>query len=190
PFGNAWARQPHGGSVTGVPWSDYVTSGPMLELNAGVRVSRSYAIFALWERAWLGSGKGDAGPNALQGKADHGDTDFWGVGVRASTDPDFIGFVTELALGYRRARATFDNGNQIQFTNAPFETRLGIGADFRLSSFFTLSSLATIGFGQFGTIESVSKGEIRNQAYNGQADTHAWATFTLGGHFDLFGSHD
>jgi hypothetical protein len=183
PFGSS-------GGANGVDWSNYASSGPMLELNAGMRLARLYCVFALWERAWLGSGQGDSQSSTLTGKSAHGDTDFWGVGLRASTNPDQLGFVTELSLGYRRARAKFDNGDQIQFTNAPFETRLGIGADFRLSRLVALSALATVGFGQFGTIESVSKGEIRDQTHHGQADAHGWATFTVGGHFDLFGSRD
>jgi len=189
PFGDAWGRRYPGG-VTSVPWSDYSSSGPMFELNAGARVSRYYSVFALWERAWLGAGSGDSRSSTLPGTSDHGDTDFWGVGVRASTNPDQLGLITELALGYRRARATFDNGNEIQFTNAPFETRFGLGADFRLSRLVTLSSLATLGFGQFGTIESVSHGEIRDEMHNAAAGAHAWATFTVGGHFDLLGSRD
>jgi hypothetical protein len=160
----------------------------MFELNAGARLSRFYSVFALWERAWLNSGNGDPQSTTLTGKADHGDTDFWGAGVRASTNPDGLGFITELAIGYRRARAIYDNGDEIQFTNAPFETRIGLGADFRLNGVVTLSSLATIGFGQFGTIESVSKGTIVDETRNAQADAHAWATFTIGGHFDLLGS--
>jgi hypothetical protein len=49
--------------------------------------------------------------------------------------------------------------------------------------------MATIGLGSFGTIETVSNGQIRpaTTTYD-QSDAHAWATFTLGGHFDLFGS--
>jgi hypothetical protein len=171
-----------------VPWNDYASSGPVLELNAGARLSRNYMVFALWERAWLGSGNGDP-QSSLSGKADHGDTDFWGVGIRASSDPDQLGFVTELAIGYRRARSKYDNGDEIQFTDAPFETRLGIGADLRLNSMITISPMATIGLGSFGTIETVSNGEIRNATTPvDQTDAHAWATFTLGGHFDLFGS--
>ena len=189
PFGDVWARRTPTG-VYGVSWSDYSTSGPMVELNAGARLSRHYSVFALWERAWLGAGNGDKGSNTLTGKADHGDTDFWGAGVRASTNPDGLGFVTELAIGYRRARAVYDNGDEIQFTNSPFETRLGLGADYRLNRFVTLSSLATIGFGQFGTIETVSKNLIHDETRYAQADAHAWATFTIGGHFDLFGSKD
>jgi len=127
----------------------------------------------------------------LSGKADRGDTDFWGVGVRASSDPDHIGFVTELAIGYRRARSIFENGDQIQFTDAPFETRIGVGADFRLNRVLTISPMATIGLGSFGTIETVSNGVIRSATTpTDQSDAHAWATFTLGGHFDLFGSKD
>ena len=189
PFGDVWARRTSNVSVAGVPWSDYASSGPMFELNAGARLSRNYNLFAIWERARLGSGDGDS-LSALSGKADHGDTDFWGVGVRASSDPDHIGFVTELAIGYRRARSVYDGGAEIQFTDAPFETRLGIGADIRLSEFFTLSPLATIGLGSFGKIETVSNGEIRDATTSvDQSGAHAWATFTLGGHFDLFGTH-
>ena len=47
PFGNLWARaEPvasSGGSgyvLRGVPWRDYASSGPMFELDAGMRVSR------------------------------------------------------------------------------------------------------------------------------------------------------
>ena len=190
PFGDVWARTTRSGA-NGVPWNNYATSGPTFELDAGLRLSRNYSVFAIWERANLGPGKGDPQSTSLSGKAQRGDTDFWGVGVRATSDPDNIGFVTELAIGYRRARSEYENGDQIQFTDAPFETRLGLGVDFRLNRALTISPLATIGLGQFGTIESVSNGEIRDQTtHGGQADAHAWATFTLGGHFDLFGSRD
>jgi len=188
PFGEVWART-NGTHVNGVPWNDYASSGPMFELNAGLRLSRNYNVFALWERAYLGPGKGDSQSTTLSGKSDHGDTDFWGVGIRASSDPDHIGFVTELAIGYRRARSIYENGDQIQFTDSPFETRIGVGADFRVNNVLSISPMATIGLGSFGTIETVSNGQIRSATtpYD-QSDAHAWATFTLGGHFDLLGS--
>ena len=191
PFGNVWARRTSDVSVSGVPWSDYASSGPMFELDVGVRLARNYSLFALWERARLGSGDGDAQSTTFDGKADHGETDFWGVGIRASSDPDDIGFITELAIGYRRAQSKFDNGDRIQFTDAPFEARLGVGADFRINRSFTLSPLLTLGVGQFDKVESVSKGEIRDETTrDDRADGHAWATFTLGGHFDVFPSRN
>ncbi len=35
----------------GIPWSDFASSGPMFEVDAGMRLSRSYNVFVLWERA-------------------------------------------------------------------------------------------------------------------------------------------
>ena len=108
PFGNLFARAqpPDAYGFYGfrrVPWSDYASSGLMLEADAGARIGRNYSVFALWERAQLGSG--DAEDN-LYGGQSGADSDFWGLGVRASSNPNRIGLVTEIALGYRRARAT------------------------------------------------------------------------------------
>jgi hypothetical protein len=194
PFGNLWARaEPAATSdgtayvLRGVPWSDYASSGPVLELDAGVRLSRAYTVFALWERAQLGSGDRESGPD---GKQDGAETDFWALGLRASSNPDTLAFLTEVAVGYRRARTFFENDVQYQLTDAPFEARLGLGAELRLNGVTSLSSLLTIGVGGFGKAEKV--------AANGNAllltrdidegDGHAWFTFTVGGHFDLFRS--
>lgn len=189
PFGSAWARgTPLGQNLNlkGVPWRDYVSAGPMFEVDVGARLSRNYNLFALWERAQLGAGRGD--PDVGIGKSNSGDSDFWGVGLRATSDPDHTGFVTELAIGYRRARAKYD-GAEIQFTDAPFEARLGIGADFRLNRVVTLSPLVTLGVGSFGKVERVSDGSIvRHTGPDDQSDGHAWATFTLGGSFDVVSS--
>jgi hypothetical protein len=159
----------------------------MLEFDAGARLSRNYTVFALWERAQLGDGNGDSDPNAVP-RTTGGDTDFWGVAVRATSDPDQVGFVTELAIGYRRARARF-NGGELQFTNAPFEARLGIGADVRLNRVVTMSPMFTLGVGSFGDIDRVSGGTVATYTRpDDAADGHAWCTLSLGGSFDLLGS--
>ena len=191
PFGSAFARgtPDSAGNINlkGVPWTNYVGTGPMFELDAGARLSRNYNVFALWERAQLSSGNGDPDDASL-GKSIHGDTDFWGVGVRATSNPDSVGFITELAVGYRRARAKYD-GSEIQFTDAPFEARLGLGAEFRVNRFFALTPMFTLGVGSFGKIERASRNGVADQMQQfDQADGHAWATFTLGGNFDVFGS--
>lgn len=187
PFGSAWSRpqQDANGNFTqhGVPWRDYVASGPMFELNAGARLSRAYNVFGIWEHSELGSGQGDADLGVP--KSNSGDSDFWGIGIRATSDPDRIGFVTELAIGYRRARAKYDGG-EIQFTEAPFEARLGFGAEFRINRFVSLSPMATLGVGSFGKIQTGSGQNL--QGPNDQDDSHAWATLTFGGNFDLLGS--
>ncbi len=190
PFGNVFARGTASGNVLileGVPWSDYASSGPMFELNAGLRLARNYNLFALWERAELGAG--DA-LNDISGGQTGGDTDFFGGGLRASSDADEVGFVTELALGYRRARAVWEDGTELQFTGGILEGRIGLGADIRLSPIFSLSPMATIGVGSFGDVEWKAPNGTKTDAFGelDQADGHAWFSLTLGGHFDLAGS--
>jgi hypothetical protein len=193
PFGNVWAKAkpvaPAGSGyvLQGVPWSDYAASGPMFELNAGVRLSRAYTAFALWERAQLRSGGNDSG---IDGAQDGAETDFWAVGLRASSNPDALGFLTEVAVGYRRARTFFKNDVQYQFTDAPFEARLGLGGELRLNRMTSVSSLVTIGVGGFGSVERVGPSGTALPLTHGldDGDGHAWATLTIGGHFDLIGS--
>jgi hypothetical protein len=194
PFGNLWARaEPtadgSGYLLRGVPWSDYASSGPMFELDAGVRLSRAYTVFGLWERAQLGSGDNDSGADGAQ---DGAESDFWAVGLRASSNPDRLAFLTEVAIGYRRARTFFQNDVQYQFTDAPFEARLGLGAEWRFNPMTSLSSLLTIGVGGFGSAEKVgSSGAALSLTRNiDDGDGHAWATLTVGGHFDLIRSRN
>lgn len=195
PFGNVWADGPDAGPqndqgyyvLEGKPWRDYATSGPMFELDVGLRLSRSYTVFVLWERAQLGSGNDDSGRD---GEQDGAESDFWALALRASSDPDRLGFITEVAVGYRRARTFFQNDVEYQFTDAPFEARLGLGAEFRLSRSLSLSPLVTIGVGGFGNVEAVDA-QGRARRLTGpfdEADGHAWATLQFGGHFDLLPS--
>jgi hypothetical protein len=194
PFGNAWARARPvttntgtGYVLEGVPWRDYASSGPVLELNVGMRLARSYALFALWERAQLGSGN-----DRSYGEPDGAESDFWAVGLRASSNPDGLGFLTEVAVGYRRARSFYENGVEVQLTDAPFEARLGLGAELRTGRLATWSGLFTIGVGAFGEVRTVApNGESRPLSRPEDAgDGHAWATFTVGGHFDLAPTED
>ncbi len=196
PFGSVYARATtQGSAATGyytvfdpVPWNDFASSGPMFEVNAGLRLGRAYNLFGVWERAQLGSG--DALSDQFGGQTG-GDTDMFGVGLRASSDPDKVGFLTEIVLGYRRARTTWEDGTELQFTGAFPEFRIGLGADIRLSSAFSLSPLATLGVGSFGDIEWKAPNGDKTSAVTtaDEGSGHAWATLQLGGHFDLAGSN-
>jgi hypothetical protein len=194
PFGNLWARGVPASDngryfyvLDGVPWSDYASSGPMFEIDAGIRLARSYTVFALWERAQTGSGNRE---NGYDGKQDGGETDFWAIGLRATSNPDRLGFLTEVALGYRRARTFFENGAEYQFTDAPFEARLGLGAEYRLSRLVTFSAMATVGVGGFGLVERVGpRDELTPLSSTfDEGDGHAWATLNIASHFDLMPS--
>jgi hypothetical protein len=196
PFGNAWGTCAAYDAVYGdclsadaVDWDEVAGSGPMFELDAGVRLARNYNLFLLWEHARLGSG--DAFGEAQQG----GDTntDFYAVGLRVSSDADKLGLLTEIALGYRRFHAVFEDGSELQLTDAPFELRIGIGADIRLSPLASLTPLVTVGFGSYDDVTAVggtgsSARRIVETAPPDLRATHGWVTFQLGGHFDLLGS--
>ena len=196
PFGNVWAKaQPvssqasSGYTLQGVPWQDYASSGPMFELDAGLRLGRSYTLFGLWERAQLGSGDYETGPD---GKQNGAESDFWALGLRATSNPDDLSFVTELAVGYRRARTFFKNDAEYQFTDAPFEARLGLGAEWRTSRVTSFSALASVGVGGFGTAERVGANGYASsltRSYD-EADGHAWLSLTIGAHFDLVRSRN
>jgi len=190
PFGDLWAQGVPDSqgfiNLTGVPWSDYASSGPMFELDVGARLGRNYNLFLTWERASLGTG--ELAPDANGGQQ-NGDSDFYAIGLRVSSDPDKVGFLTEIAIGARRFHAVWADGTELQLTDAPFEARLGLGADIRLGPLFSLSPLITVGIGGFGTAEAVAPDGTRTDAM-GQYDErtgHGWLTFQLGGHFDIAG---
>jgi hypothetical protein len=188
PFGYVYAQNVGGayGTFVRVPWDWYAGSGLMIEGDVGVRVARNYTIFALWERAQLSSGDHY---DELFGGQNGADSDFWGLGFQASSDADRIGFLTEVALGYRQARTRWEDGTEMRFTDAWLEARIGFGADIRLSPTLSIQPLATLGVGSFGDIDRVNPdGSSASVVHAADAsDSHAWFTIGIGGHVDLFG---
>ncbi len=194
PFGGLWGSctQSVGGQCQlydSTKWSAYASSGPMFELDGGARLGRNYNLFVMWEHAALGNGSAE--PNAHGGQ-NGGSTDYYAIGARVSSDPDSIGFLTEVSLGYRRFHAVWGDGSELQLTNAPFEFRVGLGADIRISRGLSISPMATVGAGGFGTVRRIGPKGAK-EAVDPPADQaagHAWATLQLGGHFDIAGSSD
>lgn len=189
PFGYVYAENganPYG-PFHRVPWNDYAGHGIMFEGDLGARLGRNYTVFALWERAQLASG--DALEDRYGGQTG-GDSDFWGIGLQATSDADRLGFLTEIALGYRQFRATWEDGTERQFTDGWLEGRIGFGADIRLSPMFSVSPLLTLGVGAFGDVEHVfPDGSSANLLRPGDtSDSHGWFTLGVGGHADLFGA--
>lgn len=186
PFGNLWAREVDPSYYAGVPWSDYATSGPTLELDVGVRLARSYVVFALFEHATLGAGP--AVEPAI-GAPSSAESDFGAIGLRFSSDPSRVGFLTELAIGARRFRAKWPDGTSLEGTSS-LEFRMALGADIRVSRLFSLSPMAMLSAGAFGEVDWVSpSGSSRSALGPRDLDAgHGTASLSLGGHFDLFGS--
>jgi len=186
PFGYAYAENLGNGAFRRVPWDWYAGSGLMLEGDIGARLGRNYTVFALWERAQLSSGDHY---DDLFGGQNGADSDFWALGFQATSDADTIGFVTELALGYRQARTRWEDGTEMRFTDAWLEGRIGFGADIRLSPKLSITPMLTLGVGSFGDIDRVYPDGASASVVHAAdaADSHGWLTLGIGGHVDLFG---
>jgi hypothetical protein len=185
PFGTLWNRyHPPAGTQPEVNWTEYASNGPLFEGDIGMRFSRYYNVFLTWEHASLGAGS--AIPTGYGGQ-NSGDTDYYAIGLRFSSDADHVGFLTEIDLGYRRFRAVWADGTELQLTQAPLEFRIGLGADIRVTPLFSLSPMVTLGAGSFGKAEWVSPNGTTTdaQTQNDAGAGHGWVTFQLGGHFDI-----
>lgn len=193
PFGDLWGTcrgvDSFGqcASVSAVRTRDYVAPGPALELDVGARLARHYNLYGLWEHSWLGSG---SATSADRGQPAHADSDFFALGLRVSTDPEQVGFMLDLAVGSRRMRAQWSDGTQLQFTEAPLETRLGIGADVRLNDSWSLAPLLYLGVGSFGKVQWVNPdGTVQKATQPGDiALSHGWVGLQMAVHVDAFGT--
>jgi hypothetical protein len=207
PFGGAWGRctvyyaDTCAGAIP-IPLRDFVTSGPMLQVDLGARVGRLYNVFFSWEHAELGGGAASLSvelPDDTmieQSASSGGRTDFYALGARFSSDADRVGFLAEILLGFRNMVVNWDTADvptdgiqRLQMGQAPLEFRFGLGADIRLAPLFSLSPMFTVGSGRFGNVEQELDDGSKQDAL-GSSDvfaTHGWFTFNVGGHFDLFG---
>ncbi len=193
PFGSLWGKcaqaDAYGECILadGVSTHDYVRQGPAAELDLGARLARHYNLYGLWEHSWLGAG---SATTDVRGQPDHGDTDFFALGLRVSTDPDDLGFLLDIAVGTRRMRAVWADGTELQMTEAPFETRMGLGADVRLSEHWSLTPMIALGLGSFGKIQWVypDRSVQRATQPDDVALTHGWVGLQMSAHADIFGT--
>lgn len=191
PFGNAWAnctavdRANFCLATENQPWQDFAGSGPMAELDVGARLGRRHVLFFAWERASLSAG--DLRDES-RGAQRSGESDFMGLGLRFSSDPDAVGLLVEIVVGGRRFRTSWENGDELKLEEAPFESRIGVGADIRLSQALAISPLITLGGGQFGKATYYEKATNTERDAIDIVASHAWLTLQMGVHLDLFGS--
>jgi hypothetical protein len=180
-------------NTTGNPETtgNLVKNGLSFEIDAGARLGYRYIPYVMWEHAFLGAG------HRFDGTSTNASSDFVGIGFRLlSFDVDNVAFLSDLAVGFRSVTVANDSEN---FKMTSIEIgRLGLGAEIRLSTLFTLSPIARISFGQM----TDSSGGISYAANQGDQQTGAsfqggqinyapreYFVFGLGcgGQFDFFG---
>jgi hypothetical protein len=170
-------------------WSDFASSGPTIELDVGARLARSYTVFGFWELASLGTGDTLGGEFGGQNR---GVSHHIGAGLRFSTNPDDIGMLVEVGLGYRRFDASWKNGTELAARDGLLNTRIGLGMNIRFSPQFVLSPMAMLGGGSFEKIEWAFADGSKGGAFSelSRAGQHTTASLQVGAHFDWLGSQD
>lgn len=173
---------------------NFITNGLAVEVDVGARIMWHFIPY-------LGAELGLVGPgHRFDGTSAHAGTSFLGFGVRMLAGAvDVVSFVSDVSFGVRQIEVSNDGST---WSGSDFEIlRLGLGADIRLTSQFTLSPLLTIsggkltdskgsvmfapnqGDGLTGTPSYVNNGQIQS---NYQTSYEA-VVIGCGAHFDLFG---
>jgi hypothetical protein len=183
PFGGVWTDG-FNGYYRQRRFADYASGGPMFEIDIGARLARRYNVFAMWEHSSLGKGSLDG---SSFGSQERGASNLYGVGVRFSTDPTGLGFLMEIALGYRDFRAYWTDGTKLSMTDGWLDARIGIGADIRVNRWLSVSPMLVLGGGSFNSGNWSGPGMSGN-ALTSQDDgaEYGTLTFQLGGHADVF----
>jgi hypothetical protein len=180
-FGNSFYAGPRA-DTTG----NWVQAGGSLEVDAGARLGQRHVPYVFYEQSLIAPGRKLDGTGAVI------TTRFFGVGFRYTAfNPDFIGFVADVSVGWRTL-AAYQHGQTYEMSG--LETfRLGLGAEMRLSTHFVLSPLGYISGGVMtNTSGSITFLDGTMPPFkNGQGITDQRGYLVIGigigAHFDLIG---
>lgn len=186
----------------GPGWSDVASPGLSLEGDIGGRFARRFVVYGFLEHARFGAGGAslselytqnpakdaagrpvDASGNLLDATTTRATSTSVGVALRWTSSPDDVGLLVDVGLGYRWADVRWSDGSHLAMSS-PFEVRLGIGADIRLSRSFALSPELMFTNGVFSDAKLDRPGLPRENLGNVAAG-HGTVGLQLGGHFDL-----
>lgn len=174
---------------------NFIKNGFAPQIDVGARISYRYIPYLYWEHGFMGAG------HRFEGTDAHASTDFYGIGFRyVSGDVDSVAFLTDLSIGKRVIRVS--NGTQEYAMSGLEFFRLGLGAEIRVKTLFSLTPLFSISSGALNDSEGnidfgcVSKGPcldgLTHPTYvNGKVidNSRAYVVLSLGLgiHFDVFG---
>lgn len=188
-FGNAFFRNELGGSET---TGAYVGNGLSLQLDVGARISRRYMPYVFFEHGFMSQGRRFEGSNASSS------TEYMGIGFRyVSGDVDEVGFLTDIAIGKRSV--TVKDGSQ-SYTMSGLEFfRLGLGAEIRITTLFSVSPMGFVSLGALtdttgniryspqGSADGLTSPRFANGRLLEENLNYVVLGIGAGGHFDIFG---
>ena len=188
-FGFSFYRNANGTSET---TGQLVGNGMAPEIDLGVRFAHRYAAFLFYEHGFLLAGhRFDGQPSASAS------TDFYGVGFRfLSGDVDSVAFASDISIGKRVV--TVKNGSETYSMSGLEIFRLGLGAEIRVTTLFTIDPVLSVSGGSLNDTEGTvtfapnqGDGSTRPPFTSGQtlddARPYVMLSLGVGVHFDVFG---
>jgi hypothetical protein len=184
-YGGAMFQDPNTGDATKT--GQYVSNGVALEADVGARIAHRYIPYLGLELGLVSAGSDFNGTGASAG------TSFLGIGFRfLAGDANAVSFASDISFGFRKFEVTESNQT---WSASTFEfLRLGLGADIRFTSYFTISPMVTFSAGTLTDASGSLTGPTPTPAYvnGGQIPGPAQAGYYsivlgCGAHFDLFG---
>jgi hypothetical protein len=198
-FGFSFYQHNTGTDLSSETTGNFVGNGLATQLDLGARIAHKYVPYLFWEHGFMKQGHRFEGTNATSS------TDFYGIGFRFGGADD-VGFISDLSIGERIVKVS-DGTDTYEMTGLEI-FKLGLGAEFRLQTLFTIEIMGTVSGGslsdtsgsiKYGTAgagdgvagagtaydtgkrDYESNGSLRNQS------TYINLTIGAGVHFDIFG---
>jgi hypothetical protein len=188
-FGFSWYRNADGGSET---TGNLVGNGMAPEIDLGVRFAHRYAAFLFYEHGYLLAGHRFDGDGSASAS-----TDFYGIGFRfLSGDVDSVAFASDISIGKRVVTVKNNSG---MYSMSGLEIfRLGLGAEIRVTTLFTIDPMLSISGGTLndteGTItfapnqgDGITKPPFVGGKTIDDARPYVMLSLGVGVHFDVFG---
>jgi hypothetical protein len=188
-FGFGFYENPDGRSET---TGNLIGNGLAPELDVGARISYRYIPYLFWEHGFMLAGHRFDGAQGASAS-----TDFYGVGFRIlNGDADSVAFVSDLSIGKRVI--TLKNGGESYSMSGLEYFRLGLGAEIRVTTLFTIDPLLSISTGSLNDTEGTvsyapNQGDgSTSPPFKGgqtieQPRAYVMLSLGVGVHFDFFG---
>jgi hypothetical protein len=188
-FGFSWYRNPDGKSET---TGNLVGNGVAPEFDLGARISHRYIPYVFLEHGFLAAGHRFDGDSEASAS-----TDFYGIGFRfLSGDADSVSFCSDIAIGQRVV--TVRNGTGTYSMKGLEIFRLGLGAEIRLATLFTIEPMLGVSGGSLndssgsisfapGQGDGLTNPRYQSGATIDESRPYVMLSLGVGVHFDVFG---
>jgi len=188
-FGFSFYENADGNSET---TGNLIGNGVGTAIDVGARISHRYIPYLFWDHGFMGTG------HRFEGSGDaSASTDYYGIGFRhLGGDVDSVAFLTEISVG--RRVVTLRNGGQ-KYSMIGLEFfKLGLGAEIRVMTLFTIEPVVSLSTGSLNDAEgnvtfSPNQGDGATQPpYTGNTNLKSSLPYVhlgigVGVHFDVFG---